>query len=1108
MACVSVTNASADDADADAISEASMAAYADAANFQTGGAIGLAIEAWRDFLTAYPDHPMASKAAHYLGVCFMQEEQPSYAKAADAFRRALNDKTYDLREESLANYGWCLYASGTTSSGTTPNSGEDGDRDAANTARLKKVIEVYETLRSENPKSPFLDRSYFYSGEAAYQLGNAKQAIQFYNDLLSLDRASESPLRCDALYARGVALEGIDRFDQAFASYQQLLDACAGNSLEIDVLLRMGDIQILRKEFDQAVKSFDQAIEKIETKTKKSGKQNPADATRNNNQENMAYAIFRSAYALVQSDQPAQAAIRYARLAAEFPDSAYAASATLASAQSLYRSGDVDRAAAAFQEVLKQNNTAAATESAHWLARIAIAKGDSAAAAQLAKERIDKGIEGDFSVDLRLDLAEALSMNSNTVKESMELYEQIYRDEPSDPMASRALYNAAFSGLQIGDTKRSLGLAEEFLNTFPADSLASDVRFVAAESHLAQANPAKAAEIYQQLLNDSQAANPQRPVWVLRAAAAMNANRDYPGAIAVIDRELPSMPEPNQKAEAHLIAGQARLMAGQLRQASESFSSANDASPNGPRSAEAKLMQGQALAGLGETDEANQIWDAIIRQSPDSRMADQARFKLAELAGVAGNHEQAIQLYSAILESDQDPGLQPYAKYGAGLAQIQAGQFKEAAATLDQWMDSYADHPLSSDALLSLGIARRNLQQYPVAAKHLSDFLASKPIGVKLGHGLYELALIDTANSQPSEAAAKLQRIVDEVPAYPAMDKVRYELGWALQESGQPDDAVKQFETMASTHQDSPLLGEAAYFVGQQRYRSQQWAEAAKQFSIAAENTSDPATREKAIYRKGWANFKNRDYQAAENAFMQQSQQFPESSLAFDAGMMIAESRFKRGDYQAALAAYSDSRKTIQQADETAKSIRDPAERQARELVLLHGGQSAAQRKQWDDALGWYNELRERFPSSDYLPQTFYETGFAYQQKGDHEKALKFFGEVADNYRNSLAARARFMMGEIHFADRAFALAIPEFQRVMFGFGAGQAPDSIKNWQAKSGFEAGRCSELLMQAAKSESKRQRAAKISRDFYTYVTVNHPDHELAPQAKARLDSLSTP
>ena len=84
-------------------SEAAMAAYADAANFQTGGAIDLAIEGWQSFLTKYPKHPMAADAAHYLGVCYMQQETPDYAAAATAFGRALQKPKYDLREESLAN---------------------------------------------------------------------------------------------------------------------------------------------------------------------------------------------------------------------------------------------------------------------------------------------------------------------------------------------------------------------------------------------------------------------------------------------------------------------------------------------------------------------------------------------------------------------------------------------------------------------------------------------------------------------------------------------------------------------------------------------------------------------------------------------------------------------------------------------------------------------------------------------------------------------------------------------------------------------------------------------------------------------------------------------
>ena len=97
----------------------------------------------------------------------------------------MKDKKYDLREESLANHGWCLYAS----------AGEGEQRDAA---RLKRAMESFRTLEKEFPKSPFLDRAMFYSGEAAYGLQQAGEAIEFYDKLLSMPEAKESPLRCDA----------------------------------------------------------------------------------------------------------------------------------------------------------------------------------------------------------------------------------------------------------------------------------------------------------------------------------------------------------------------------------------------------------------------------------------------------------------------------------------------------------------------------------------------------------------------------------------------------------------------------------------------------------------------------------------------------------------------------------------------------------------------------------------------------------------------------------------------------------------------------------------------------------------------------------------------
>ncbi|WP_231743893.1 tetratricopeptide repeat protein [Stieleria neptunia] len=1055
--------------------EQSIALYADAANFQTGGAIELAIQNWKKFLETYPDDDLASKAAHYLGVCYMQKENPDYIAAAEAFGVALQDKTYELREESLANRGWCFYAS----------AGDGPQRDAA---RLKQTIATFETLRKENSQSAYIDRAYFYSGEAAYGLGDRPRAIDFYNKFLSLPAAKDSPLRCDALYALGIAHEELEQADKAVASFQQLLSGCADSPLAVDVHLRLGDLRIMQRDFDAAVTAFDNAI----------------DASKED--ADTSYAIFRQAYALVQSGKPKEAAVGYDRLQREFPDSPYAANATLASGQSLYRGGDIDQAATRFEKVLSQNNPVAATEAAHWLARIKLTKGDPAAAVAIAKRQIDAGLEGDFAMDLRVDLAEALSMNPATVQESIDVAEAAYRDAPADALAPRALYNAAFSALQINQYERAGKLAGEFLQQFASDQLASDVRFIVAESQLFLGQTEAALDSYRQLLRAASADHAQRPVWVLRTAVAMNAMKAFDESIALLKKEYERLPQASQKAEAQFLVGQAHLMSGRSADAAKSFGRVTEVAADWARAGEAMLLQGTALLSSDQGDQAKATWETLIGRDESSAMADQARYKLAQLASKTGDDDRAVKLYSQIIDADRDAGLIPYALYGRGWSQMQQGKHAEAIESLDRILNQSPDHALSDDALIARGISHRTLGDFSSAQSDLQNYLELGPTGVNLGHALYELALVDQKQGRPADAAKKLQRLVDEVPAYPAMDKVLYELGWSLRESGQDEQAVEQFRRLLSEYPDTPLAAEAAYFVGQQRYSASDWATAATYFQLAAEKTSDEAMSEKSLYRLGWSLFKQSKLDEARQAFTEQVEKHASGRLAIDARMMVGESYFKAEAFAEALESYAKGRQQIRDANENADSLRDAAERQVRELILLHGGQSAAQLKRWEEAIGWYDELKQRFPGTAYLPQVFYETGFAYQQKNEFDKALKYFGQVAEQYRRrEVGARARFMMGEIHFGEKRFDKAIPEFQSVMFGFGGENAPAEIKNWQAKSGFEAGRCSELLMQTARTPDAKKRSRQFATQFYQYVVQKHAGHELAKKSAERLEAL---
>jgi len=1066
--------------DAANYNEKAMALYADAANFQTNGATDLAIEGWKKYLDKYPDEAFAAKAAHYLGVCYMQQAEPDYPAACDAFTKAIKDEKSELREESLVNLGWCEFA----------GAGEEEKQDPK---RLKAALDTFRMLLKEKPASKYADRALFYGGEAAYSLGDAKAAVEFYDRLVAMDSAKDSPLRCDTFYARGVALEDLKKFDEAIKSYRQLIEGCKEERLVSDARIRVGDVYIMQKKFDEAAKEFG---------TVASGKST-----------DVPYALVRQAFAYVQSSKPQDAATIYERLLSEFPDSQYTSAAMLASAQSVYRAGDMEEAAKRFTRVISQKDAGSATEAAHWLATIAMKKGNHKEAIEIAEKQIASGTVGDFAQTLKMDLAEAMMMMPDKVAEAQQLYLSLYEAAPNDAMAPRALYNAAFAAMQLGQSKESSDLAGQFLKKYDGSPLTSDIRYIIAESKLMSGAHAEAAEGYQRLLDDpASEKNPQRPLWVLRVGMANYLAGKHDDAIKLLSKPVAKAAPAAEVAESKYIIGASQLAANRSPEAIKAFQESIKADSKWAKADETMLLLGQAFLAGDNKQDARKTWESVSKSFPKSPRSDQARYRIAQLAARSGEHDAAASEYANVIASGLDPSLLPFTLYGLGWNLLQAGKPGDAVAPLERVTKEFPTHSVSDDAKLALGISFRTLGKTDQSIEQLQAVLKESENAidagsvVNRGHALYELALIDEQQKRPADAAKRLEQLVSTVPNYPNMDKVIYEWSWSLKESGDDQKAESTFGQLIEKYPGSPLTAEAQYFIGQRRYGEEKWQPAANAFSEAIKVAEDKMLLEKALYRLGWSLFKAEDFEASANAFSRQGKEFPEGKLIADALLMAGENQFKLGKYEAALASYKIAKDRIKSKDESAKTVTDTADRQIRELVFLHGGQSAAQLQQWKDAIPWYDELRTRFPETSYLAQALYETGLANQQLGNDDEALKFFQSVANDYRNETAARSRFMVGELYFGKRDLAKAIPEFQRVMYGYGAEKADNSIKNWQAKSGFEAGRCAELLIQNRNDRAGKEKASAIAKEFFQYVVDKHPKHELASKSQERLDVLN--
>ena len=1027
---------SAQDVQSDADQRA-LELYADAANLQNGGALAPAIETWAKFLDQFPDHEKAAEAAHYLGVCHMQTDPPDPAAAVTAFKKSVKDPNSTVREQSLANLGWCHFWTYQT---RVDQADVESIPDDPN---LNRTIKVFETLIKEFPQSEYADRAFYYSGEAAAARGDDAAALTFFNRVINLDNFDASSFRCDTIYGQAFALENLGRDEDAATAYRRWLDKCGDDDPATAAVVhtRLGDWAIADERFDDAIEQFNQTI---------ALGGDPANDTAGISvpDEDIAYAWLRKAAALAKSDRAADATDAYETLLDQYPDSDFAKAARLDAGRSAYRAGLKLQARGHFEAIVQSGGDQVVTEAAYWLTRLAIDDDDSTDAEAVARKYLPTAA-GPFASRLHFALAQAVVTDEDRIGESVDIYLEAARTDPDASLAPRAIYNAAFSAYQSDQPERAIKITGRFVESYPEDDLLPEILLIRGESLASAGRGDEALAAFDKLLDVAPEDAESRDGWILRSASIAGRFGNHQKVIDILTPALDQLGDAD-RAAARFTLGTAMLDLGRTQDAAEMLESAASNLDDPERIEEATLLAADAYLRFGEPDSdaarrGRKLLESLADAESNSPMIEQARIKLATLRRRDDDHRGAADLLTAVVDDNQNPAVMPYALFGLADAQTSLGDDADAAQTLTRLIDDFPKHPLAAQARLDRGLALAAAGDDEAARKDLESFVASGAQGVPLGDALFELAVMDQSAGRPADAIEKFRRIQNEVADFPDPDDLAYRLGWAAYADEQFDVAAEAFKRVVGS--------------------------------------TGPA-------------------QAADGGVDENAKLSPRQLSAL---AMTGEAEFRSGNYKASMTWFEPFRDRVTQNDYTADNLPGDLSSRLVELALLHGGQSAAQLDDHPTALEYFDQLRTRFPRTRYLPQVFYEMGASHQASGNADRALKLFDQVASNYRNTSAARARFMRGEIYFEQRQLENAIAEFQKVMFGFGADRAPEAIKSWQARSGYEAARSSELLASMAKTESARQRALQFAEKFYRYVVQKHPDDRWAKPAAERLEEL---
>lgn len=1031
--------------DAAQSSAAAVAQYRAAAAFQNKQQYDFAVEEWQRFHEKFPDDPLAPKARHYAGVCYLQLKQ--YDQAIDAFGKVIRQfPKFELIEAAYLNLGLSYYAAA----------------QAGKTELHDKAAETFDELIERFPNSGQLAQAWFYRGEALYARGKKEDAVRSYQQLV--EKYKTAGQRPDALYAVGVAQHELGRFDDAARALDTFLKDYGKHPLATEVLMRKGDALLAGKKYAEAEKHLASAAKARDFKL--------AD-----------YATLRYALALYEQKKYAEAANVYASLVQDFPKSQYAAAATLSAGNCYYLSG-MQKEARTWLSRAVQAGGENAVEAAHWLARSYLKDKQPEQALETVERVLPSAGQSAQLALLRMDQADALYDLPQRRREAATKYAELAKSFPESTVAAQAGYMAAFASLGLGEFAAARDHAEAFLKTHGEHTLRPDVQFVLAEALIQLGEPGEADRLFAELLA-KHGNHADAEQWLVRRALCLFLEKKYEAVINYLRPLVARLKQPDLMAEAQFLLGNSHFEQKQYREASSSYQASLKAQPKWRQADEALLNLSRAHRALDDVENAKLTVQELLKRFPQSNVLDRAHFRLGEYHYASGDYEDAAAEHRWVIEKTPQSPLVPHALYGLGWALLSQQKYDDAERAFSELIEKHKDDSLVAKAYNARANARVQKKDFDGAAADANAFLKAGGGGAEGSDARFVLGLSFAGQKKYDEAIRAFGSILEDDPQYAGTDKVLFELAWAHKSAGNDAEAVDYFAKLTDDFANSPLAAESFYHVGEHAYHQEkEYRGAIEAYQLAIKRAGKSELGEKAQHKLAWAHYQLGDFAAAQKAFQQQLGDYPAGELTADAAFMNAESLFKQNQFEAAYRAFERSLALRPSSDDFLT------------LGLLHAGQSAAQLKRWDDSLRYLTRLTAEFPDSPHVPEALYEQGWAKQNQRKLDEAINLYEQAAEKApTREVGARARFMVGEVLFDQGKHKDAVRNFFLVAYGFSDTNAPESIRVWQANSLYESARCFEVLKNVDQAKK-----------LYAELLDKYPKSDKADLARQRLTKLS--
>ncbi len=409
-----------------------------------------------------------------------------------------------------------------------------------------------------------------------------------------------------------------------------------------------------------------------------------------------------------------------------------------------------------------------------------------------------------------------------------------------------------------------------------------------------------------------------------------------------------------------------------------------------------------------------------LMQSPDPQIQRDAQMRLAMISVKQNKSQQAIETYLGLYNSTQDP--KEKVEFLRNIIQISA--MANDTNNLLKYSNMMIDSELAegkkpenaqsfykeeayyylADTFEKQGDYKKAIEYYLEGFKKFPNSYFSSDMLLKVG--VLYLTRLNTEPNALDNAAEYFDKYIKSFPDTPMTPMAHYYLGFCYYNGRRFTEASQTFRSFADKYPNSEFTPEAVFYYADCNYNLGNMEEAVKWFNTVVQRYPTHEKAEEAFFTKAWALLDLQREEEGINTFLQLVEKYPKGKFAATSLYSAADYYYNVQKYEDALRTYQDVLNRYPDSDVAKKipeTIKELSETVAyieyeKAFAVFTQAKEKADPTLYKQCAAQFEEIVKKYPGTESETGAYANMGFAYEEVGDFQKAVKAYEQVIKKY--------------------------------------------------------------------------------------------------------------